>query len=77
MVGIDYGIPMFDPIGALLFYDVGNVGNSVGALSFAHARQDAGVGATVRILNNVVAQVYLGFGAGHGQHFGFNFTKFF
>lgn len=77
MVGIDYRIPVVGPVGALLFYDAGNVGNSVGALSFAHARQDVGLGATLRLQNNVVAQVYLGFGAGHGSHFGYNFTKFF
>lgn len=77
LISVDYRIPVYDPIGALLFYDAGNVGNSIGALSFAHARQDAGVGATARILKQVIAQVYLGWGAGHGSHFGYNFTKFF
>ena len=77
LVGMDYQIRVFDPIGALLFYEAGNVGNSAGDLSFAHARQDAGMGATFRLLNNVVAQVYLGFGAGHGSHLGYNFKKFF
>lgn len=76
-VSVDYGIPVFNPIGALIFYDVGKVGNSIGDLSFAHARQDAGVGATLSLLHNVVAQVYLGLGAGHGSHLGYNFTKFF
>ena len=77
MVGVDYRIPVFYPIGALVFYDVGNVGNSIGDLSFTHARQDAGVGATLSVLHNVAAQVYIGFGAGHGSHLGYNFTKFF
>jgi len=77
MIGVDYAIPVYEPIGALVFYDVGKVGNSIGDLSFAHARQDAGVGATLSLLHNAVAQIYLGFGAGHGSHFGYNFTKFF
>lgn len=77
LISVDYRIPVYDPIGALLFYDAGNVGNFVGALSFAHARQDAGVGATLRLTKVVVAQIYLGWGAGHGSHFGYNFTKFF
>lgn len=77
MVSVDYNVPVFNPIGALLFYDIGNVGNSIGDLSFTHARQDAGMGATLRLQQNVVAQIYLAFGAGHGSHFGYNFTKFF
>jgi hypothetical protein len=77
MVSVDYRIPVFDPIGAMVFYDAGNVGSSVDALSFAHARQDGGVGATLRLQKTVVAQIYLGWGAGHGSHFGYNFTKFF
>jgi len=77
MVSVDYRIPVFDPLGAMLFYDVGNVGSSVGALSFAHARQDGGLGATLRLQKTVVAQVYAAWGAGHGAHFGYNFTKFF
>jgi hypothetical protein len=77
MVSVDYRIPVFDPIGAMVFYGAGNVGNSVDALSFAHARQDGGVGATLRIQKNVIAQIYLGWGAGHWSHFGYNFTKFF
>ncbi len=77
LISVDYRIPVYDPIGAMLFYDAGNVGNSAGDLSFAHARQDAGVGGTLRLLKTVVAQVYVGWGAGHGSHFGYNFTKFF
>lgn len=77
MVSVDYRIPVFDPIGAVLFYDAGTVGNSVSALSFAHARQNGGVGPTLRIQKSVIAQMYFGWGAGHGSHFGYNFTKFF
>lgn len=77
MVSVDYRIPVFDPIGAMLFYDAGNVGSSVDSLSFAHARQDGGLGATLRLNKTVVAQIYLAWGAGHGSHFGYSFTKFF
>jgi outer membrane translocation and assembly module TamA len=31
MVSLDYSIPVLDPIGAVLFYDAGNVRNSAGA----------------------------------------------
>lgn len=77
MASIDYRIPVFDPIGATVFYDVGTVGSSVDELSFAHARQDGGVGATLRLQRKVVAQIYVAWGAGHGSRFGYNFTKFF
>jgi hypothetical protein len=77
MVGIDYEIPVYNPLGALVFYDVGQVGNTISELSFAHARQDGGMGVTLRIQNTAIAQIYLAYGAGHGSHFGYNFTKFF
>lgn len=77
LISIDYRIPVFNPIGAMIFYDAGNVGNSIGALSFGHARQDAGVGPTLLVMKYLIAQMYFGWGAGHGSHFGYNFTKFF
>jgi hypothetical protein len=55
----------------------GTVGNALSDLSFAHARQDGGYGISLRLLGNVVAEAYLGYGAGHGALFGYNFTKFF
>jgi hypothetical protein len=77
MIGVEYGVPIFNPIGALVFYDAGTVGNSVSDLSFAHARQDGGYGISLRLLRTVVAEAYLGYGAGHGSRFGYNFTKLF
>jgi hypothetical protein len=77
LLSVDYRLTVWDPIGVVIFYDAGNVGNSAGELSFAHARQDGGIGATLRIQKNVVAQTFLGWGAGHGEHFGYSFTKFF
>ena len=77
MIGVEYGVPVFYPIGALVFYEAGNVGNSISDLSFAHARQSAGYGISLSLLRTVVAEAYLGYGAGHGSQFGYNFTKFF
>lgn len=77
MVSVDYEIPVSSPLGLLLFYDAGTVGTSAGALSFTHARQDGGLGVTLRVLNNVIAEMYVGFGASDGPRFGYNFTKFF
>jgi hypothetical protein len=68
---------VIDPIGAFVFYDAGAVGSANGGFSASHVQQDAGVGATVRIANNVIARAYLGFGGTPGAHFGYNFTKFF
>ena len=77
MIGVEYGVPVFYPVGALVFYEAGSVGNSISDLSFAHARQSAGYGISLSLLRTVVAEAYLGYGAGHGSRFGYNFTKFF
>jgi hypothetical protein len=53
------------------------VGQTLSGLSFAHLRQDAGVGGAVRFGGSVVAQVYLAMGAGHGVHLGYNLAKVF
>ncbi len=42
-VQAEYSLPIYDPFALLLFYDAGNVGNTLGDLSFAHLRQDAGL----------------------------------
>jgi hypothetical protein len=74
---LEYSVPIWGPLGGLLFYDAGNVGQTLSGLSFAHLRQDAGAGATVRFGGSVVAQAYLAMGAGHGVHLGYNLVKFF
>jgi hypothetical protein len=76
-VQAEYAVPIVDPVGLLLFYDAGTVGPTVSSLSFAHLRQDAGAGATFRVQGNVVAQLFLAWGAGDGPTLGYNFTKFF
>jgi hypothetical protein len=76
-VQAEYSVPLRDPIGLLLFYDAGTVGPTFSSLSFAHLRQDAGFGGTLRLQNSVVAQAYLAWGAGHGPTFNFNFSKLF
>jgi len=74
---VEYSIPVRDPFGLLVFYDAGTVGPTFRSLSYAHLRQDGGLGTTIRIQGNVVAQAYLAWGAGHGPTLGYNFTKFF
>ena len=76
MVGVDYQMRVIDPIGAFLFYDAGAVGNASGGFAGSVVRQDGGAGATLRIANNVVARVYVGFGDSNARY-GYNFTKFF
>jgi hypothetical protein len=73
----EYSVPVYGPLALLLFYDTGNTGNSLGDLSFAHLRQDAGFGVDVRIMRKSVAQLYLAAGRGGGFHPGFNLTKQF
>jgi hypothetical protein len=74
---VEYSFPVSRPFGGHVFYDAGNVGQTLSELSFAHLRQDAGIGGTVSFGGSVVAQVYLAMGAGHGVHLGYNLTKTF
>jgi hypothetical protein len=74
---VEYGIPVWGPVGGVIFYDAGNVGQTISGLSFTHLRQDAGAGATLSFGGSVVAQAYLAMGAGHGAHFGYAFSKLF
>jgi hypothetical protein len=74
---VQYGVPIWGPFGGLVFYDAGNVGQTLSGLSFAHLRQDAGAGGTLRFGGSVVAQAYLAMGAGHGVQLGYNLVKFF
>lgn len=76
-IQVEYGIPVWGPLGALIFYDAGTVAQTFSGLSIAHFRQDAGTGATFRLGGSNVAQLYLAMGAGHGANLGYNFTKFF
>ena len=72
-----YTLPVYDPLGILVFYDAGNAGDSLGALSFAHLRQDAGLGVNIRIMRVSRAQAYLAWGAGSGAYLGYNLVKQF
>ena len=73
----DYTHPVWGPLGLLVFYDAGTVGPNWSSLSFAHLRQDAGLGTTLSLQGNIVAQGYLAWGAGHGPALGFNLAKLF
>lgn len=63
---MEYGHPIWGPIGFLSFYDVGRVGQSTSDLAFEHMRHDLGVGLTVVATNRVVVRAYVGFGTGEG-----------
>ena len=76
-VQAEYSLPIYDPFALLLFYDAGNVGNTLGDLSFAHLRQDAGFGVNVRIMRMTILQGYFAGGRGGGLHAGFNLAKQF
>jgi hypothetical protein len=73
----EYSVPITDPVGLLLFYDAGTVGPAFSDLSFAHLRQDGGLGVTFRLQGNVVAQAYMAWGAGHGPLLNYSFSKLF
>lgn len=73
----DYTVPIYDPVGLLLFYDAGTVGPRFSSLSFGGLRQDGGIGATFRLQGNVVAETYVAWGAGHGAVLNYNFSKLF
>jgi hypothetical protein len=76
-VQAEYSLPLYDPLALLLFYDAGNVGNTLGDLSFAHLRQDAGFGVNVRIMRKTILQGYFAGGRGDGLHPGFTLAKQF
>lgn len=76
-VQAEYSVPLWDPVGLLLFYDAGTVGPTFSALSFGHLRQDAGLGAIFRLQGNTVAQTYLAWGAGRGPALNYSFSKLF
>ena len=57
--------------------DAGNAGDTLGALSFAHLRQDAGFGFNIRIMRVSYAQAYVAWGAGSGAYLGYNLVKHF
>ncbi|MGA7159242.1 MAG: hypothetical protein WBY53_20525 [Acidobacteriaceae bacterium] len=66
------------PLHVLVFYDAGTVGPNVASLSFAHLRQDAGLGFGISLQGNLVAQAYMAWGsAGALPTFGYNFSKLF
>lgn len=77
LLQFEYGVPVYDPVGLLLFYDAGTVGNKAADLAISRFRQDAGVGASVRLRGHVLAQTYFAWGAGHGAQWNYNFAKSF
>lgn len=74
---LNYTVPIYDPVGLLLFYDTGAVGPDISSLSLPHFRQDGGFGATFSARHHVIAQLYMAWGAGHGPELNYNFSKLF
>jgi hypothetical protein len=74
---IEYGFPVYDPIGAFVFYDAGTVGNSASDLSLGRFRQDAGPGLSIRLQGHILIQTFYAFGAGHGGQWNYSFSKSF
>jgi phospholipase C len=77
LLQIEFGRPLFDPLGVFVFYDAGTVAPTFGQVSFSDMKQDTGVGVSVRLQGRVVVQAYVAAGAGQGARFGYNFEKFF
>jgi hypothetical protein len=77
VVQVEYGFPVYDPIGVFVFYDAGTVGNTASDLAISHFRQDAGPGISIRLKGNILAQTFFAFGAGHGGQWNYNFAKSF
>jgi hypothetical protein len=76
LVQVEYGVPLYDPLGLFVFYDAGTVGNSASDLALGHFRQDAGIGVSARIRGHIVVQGYCAFGAGDSR-WGYNFARVF
>jgi hypothetical protein len=57
------GIP-----GTLGFYDMGKVAANAGDLGLSHLRHDIGIGASIKVQNEIVLRAYVGFGTGEGTH---------
>lgn len=76
-VQAEYSLPVWDPLGLLVFYDAGNAGDRMEDLSFAHVRQDGGLGINVRVMRVSLAQVFMAWGQGHGVHLGYALSKRF
>lgn len=76
LLQFEYGVTVWDPFGAYVFYDAGKVGASPSHLSPLDFRQDAGLGFSVRLRGHVIAQTYLAWGAG-STRWNYNFNKSF
>ena len=76
LLQFEYGLTVWDPFGAFVFYDGGKVGFSPSDLSPLDFRQDSGLGLSVRLRGHVMAQTYVAWGAGTTR-WNYNFSKSF
>jgi hypothetical protein len=76
LLQLEYGVTVWDPFGAFVFYDAGNVGVSPSDLSPLDFRQDSGLGLSVRVRGHAIAQTFVAWGAGDTR-WNYNFSKSF
>jgi hypothetical protein len=64
----EYARKIVDPVGVLLFYDVGKVALAGSDLDISHMKHSFGVGLALRAGNSVVFKVYYAWGGREGSH---------
>jgi hypothetical protein len=64
----EYTRKIVDPVGLLLFYDVGKVASAGGGLDISHMKHSFGVGFTLRAGNSVLFKLYYAWGGPEGSH---------
>jgi hypothetical protein len=64
----DYARTVIEPIGVLLFYDLGKVGASMHDLRPTGLRHSYGAGITIRASDLIYVQAYVAWGGGEGSH---------
>lgn len=73
----EYSKRILDPVGLLVFYDVGAVASTPSKLSLPQVKQDVGIGVTASLQGQLFAELYVAGGAKKGARIGYNLTKFF
>ncbi|PYT98415.1 MAG: hypothetical protein DMG38_15845 [Acidobacteria bacterium] len=63
----EYGHNIWGPLGILVFYETGRVGNRASDLGFSGLHHDVGVGVTLSVQNRILMRAYIGFGTGEGS----------
>ena len=64
----EYARAIHDPLGLLVFSDVGKLGEKIRDLGLTHLKHSFGVGVTLRAGNLAYLQLYYAWGGGEGSH---------